>query len=324
MVAAGPLLIFLLFLSSCVNLGTSSYDQRRITFQTINDYNQRDHLENINWRGDWMFRRDRLELIDSELRQVKPDIIVFQEFMTRRNSTVESDQSIFSDGALTGYQWSSMETNRYFDTDEIENAAIAVGLPLVLDQSKKKLLPIGNGYISYFRVVLEEQPIAVFNLKEPHNVNYNWLALVKNFISATMQTEQICLKRMIVAGEISAGEFPENLRIFQEQLSLKDIAQGLCENENKCHTQTPTNELFYLVHGEKIPTRKNRILIHSQSIIYSSNRNLDKPKPLPFRLRSQYQMGQIWPSTQMGWVGSVRLPKCTQPKGENFSEISSR
>src|SRR5690606_23224324 len=85
--------------SSCVTGwfgGGSGFDSRPLSIQTLALYNQRtsSRLSKRAWKGDWIFRRDRLELIDGELRNVRPDILAMLEVMERKSNPSESDKGI--------------------------------------------------------------------------------------------------------------------------------------------------------------------------------------------------------------------------------------
>jgi hypothetical protein len=92
------------WVNGCALLGIRSserYDERSFSILNLNLFNQRtpSTLSRKNWKGDWLFRRERLELIDEQLRISRPDIVVFQELLTRRGSPSESDINILNFGA---------------------------------------------------------------------------------------------------------------------------------------------------------------------------------------------------------------------------------
>lgn len=302
---------------SCTEIFVSSsyFDSRRVTVQLLTLFNQRTTLTNQNhqWRGDWVFRRERLDLIDKGLRNVKPDIVIFQEMMVRQNSLTESDQTILSAGSLLGYQWAFHDIQEYYDTEELEKAAVAIGLPLKLttdEQLNTYFRNFENGYIAPFIANHEGQNIAIINFQEPSTHNASWFDLLESHTKHFLSEKGICSKRLIMAGNIHSEASEESLRTLLQELNLKDLAEGLCEQESTCYTATSINELYYLTNGDKLPTRKDRIFVHKDTIVYFSERNFDDTSLFPYRLRSNYSMTQIWPSYRFGWVATIRLPRC--------------
>ena len=81
------------------------------------------------WKGDWIFRRDRLELVDQGLRNSKPDLLLLQEALARVGSAAESDLAILSAGAIADYDWRQLKVEEYPDTQEVESMAVAAAPP---------------------------------------------------------------------------------------------------------------------------------------------------------------------------------------------------
>ena len=121
----------------------AGFDQRFISIQSVSLFNQRSlsHASAEQWKGDWVFRRHRLDLIDKQLRFTRPDLVVFQELMERSGSYADSDRNILAEGALRNYEWDLNDLVDYEDTQEVQYHATAVALPLsfamVPDDMKK-------------------------------------------------------------------------------------------------------------------------------------------------------------------------------------------
>ncbi|RZA10050.1 MAG: hypothetical protein EOP10_35410 [Proteobacteria bacterium] len=126
--------------TSCALLSGSEakeFDERSFSVLNLNLFNQRtpSSMSAKSWKGDWLFRRERLDLVDEQLRISRPDIVAFQEALTRQDSPSESDMNILSAGALEGYEWDASLVQTYRDTQEMQYHAVAVGLPVKLSPS---------------------------------------------------------------------------------------------------------------------------------------------------------------------------------------------
>jgi hypothetical protein len=119
-------------MQACIhNFGSDQsnvYDSHKIKVQVLSLFNQRtaSRLSTKSWKGDWLFRRERLSLIDKELGESKPDLIVFQELIKRDSNSFESDMGILSANALKGYKWKLSKKEVYTDTGEEEYLGLAV------------------------------------------------------------------------------------------------------------------------------------------------------------------------------------------------------
>ena len=126
--------------------------------------------KDLAWKGNWLLRRKRLEVIDFELRKVKPDILAFQNVMNRMESPSESDINILSFGSLRGYSWKSAFIKNYAETGEDKFQSLAVSLPLRFQQVGNDVYswPLGvDGFLSMYELFLVDRPILVFNVSMP-------------------------------------------------------------------------------------------------------------------------------------------------------------
>lgn len=119
---------------------TAGYDSRPISVQTVSIFNQRtpSRLAKKSWKGDWIFRRDRLDMIDDELRRTKPDIIAIQETLAKRGSSAENDRLILKAGALADYEWREATVDEFADTQETQTQAVAIGVTLAFRDAQAR------------------------------------------------------------------------------------------------------------------------------------------------------------------------------------------
>jgi hypothetical protein len=313
----------LLFSLGCVDdilsrrLGSES---RFITIQTLSLFNQREpsRLSKLSWKGDWVFRRERLELIDLELRHIKPDLLILQETMSKMESPSESDRNILLAGALSEYDWHMRVIKEYEDSQEVESMAVAAGLPLRIDRAKtlsrRELWDIGNeGYLTATTIDVDGLPLTVFNVQMPFSENNRdlWYLFIKDRIVERIKEEGSCPRRIVVAGYLPGSQDSTRYRDFMTQLQLKDVSGGFCEQEGRCYTSTPLNELFMATIGDERPSRSDRILVHQSTYVRSSGVNFQNsalnPRAKPFGLE------KLWPTQRFGWAASVRFSDCNSP-----------
>ena len=294
---------------------TSTYDHRRITIQTLSLFNQRalPGTPKSPWQGDWIFRRERLERVDEDMRTVKPDVVVFQEAMRRSKNSAESDKNILSAGAMMGYQWQSAAFETYHDTEETEEAMVATGLPLRFSAKKPDptIKRYDGGYFVAFVIESETGSIALFNVQEPNASDRSrWALDLQSEITETLTNFEICAERTIIAGKIRSSNLDPHIRPMISTFRLKDVSEGRCEQESSCYTASPVNDLFQFSNRERSPAREDKILVHKDTLIYFSSRNFDTPSDFPYRLRSNFRISNLWASIYFGWVASIRLARC--------------
>jgi endonuclease/exonuclease/phosphatase family metal-dependent hydrolase len=299
----------------------SGSDVRFVTIQTLSLFNQREpsRLSKVSWKGDWVFRRERLELIDRELRNIKPDLLILQETMSKIESPSESDRNILLAGALSEYDWHLRVVKEYEDSQEAESMAVAVGLPLRIDRaqtlSRRELWDIGNdGYLVATSVDIDGTPLTVFNVQMPLSENNRdlWYLFIRDRIIERIKDEGSCPRRIVVAGFLPGSQDSARYRDFMTQLQLKDVSASFCEQEGRCYTSTPLNEIFMATIGDERPSRSDRILVHQNTYVKSSGVNfqnsIENHRTKPFGL------AYLWPTQRFGWTASVRFSICNSSK----------
>jgi len=299
----------------------SGYDQRQLTIETLSLFNQRmpTRLAKKSWRGDWLFRRDRLELVDDELRDVKPDVLVLQEVMAKRGSASENDLRILKAGALSEYDFKQQTVAEYPDTDEIESMVVAVSTPLrfsrlELADGERELWVMGNqGYLMVSTFDFEDQPVTVFNVQMPpqEDNNYLWYSFIQERIAERLEKFHHCPKRVIVAGLLPGDEGAKRFNDFVASTGLKDVSAGYCQTASRCFTSTPTNDIFMATIGDETPSRNDRIFVHQSAFIYSSTRDFDGSDSNS-RYAREFGLTRLWPAQRFGWATTVRLARCTE------------
>ncbi len=299
----------------------SGYDQRQLTIETASLFNQRmpTRLARKSWRGDWLFRRDRLELVDDELRDIKPDIFIAQEVMAKRGSASESDLRILKAGALSEYDFKAQQVIDYPDTDELESLVVAIGTPLKFSrleaaEGERELWVMGNqGYLMVATIDVEDQPVTVFNVQMPpqEDNSYLWYSFIQERIAERLKRFNHCPKRVVVAGLLPGDEGAKRFSDFVAASSLKDVSAGYCQTASRCFTSTPTNDIFMATIGDETPARNDRIFVHQSAYVYSSARDLDRSDSNS-RYAREFGLTRLWPSQRFGWVTTVRLARCTE------------
>lgn len=315
-----------LFLSGCIAdifSRSAGFDTRPITVQTLSFFNQRiaSRLVKRSWRGDWVFRRDRLELIDQGLRAGKPDLLLIQEMMERQGSRSESDTRILEAGVLADYEWKKFKTAEYEDTKENQYVAMSIALPLrftELELKNKKedwpeYFPLGrDGYVMFATIDYEDQPLTVANVNLPQLTDEtNWFQLIEDRALARMKKYHSCPKRLVVGGYIPGDITARNYKNFVDNLQLIDTASGFCQVESKCFTATPINELFMATVGDESPARVDRIFAHRTAFVAVSARNFEQTEAKTGYAKD-FGLSRLWATQRFGWYTSLRLPRCNR------------
>lgn len=311
-----------LFQGGCVLLGfheSERYDERSFSVLNLNLFNQRiaSNLSRRNWKGDWIFRRERLEFIDEQLRISRPDIVVFQELLTRRGSPSESDINILSYGALEGYEWDADMVAFFKDTQEMQYQGSAVGLPIKLassDKITKKFWPIGmDGFMSYTLLELDQQPILLVNLSMPagaaHKVDH-WYKFVSDELRVLLEQLKLCKQRLVVSGYIPGGPLWLEYSDFIKEFDLKDSSTGFCEATSDCLTASTQNDLFLATSEGQSESHSEKIMVHHDSLVNFSSVVMNKFKEKTVNGRT-YGMQRLWASRVYAWLAEMRLRQCS-------------
>ena len=311
---------------SCTNAvinPQSDYDSRPLTIQTLSLFNQKtpSKYSRTNWNGDWVFRRDRLDLVDIVMRNSKPDIAVLQEVMARRGNTAESDSGILLAGAFADYTWTEQIVLEHSDTHENQSMAVVSAVSLKVkserDPAIRESWQIGtDGFLTATTLDFDGDPIAVFNVQMPARIGqkYLWYTFVEDQIVARIKRLGICRNRLVIAGFLPADQDSKRFNDFMRRLQLRDSSVGFCQIAGKCHTATSINELFMATVGDETPGQLDRVLVHQSAVVYSAGRNFDNSDPNS-RYVKNFGISRLWPTQRFGWLSQVRLAKCPNDHG---------
>jgi len=305
---------------------STAFDSRPLTLQTISLFNQRtpSRLAKRSWKGDWIFRRDRLELIDQELKNTKPDVLLLQEMVEKIGSSSESDWRILAAGSLSDYEWRQQQVDEYADTQETEALAVAALLPAKFSGDsplRPETWVMGkDGYLMATSIDYEDQPVTVFDVQMPaagSDNSYLWYSFVQERILDKLKKQKRCAKRLVVGGYLPGDENARRFAEFVGSLQLKDVSSGFCQIASRCYTATPTNDMFMATVGDESPTRTDRIFVHQSAFIYTSARNFEESDASNHYARD-FGLTRLWPTQRFGWVAQVRLARCRNDELEHM------
>lgn len=299
--------------------GSGNYDGRILTVQTVSLFDQRtaSRLERASWKGDWVFRRDRLNLIDKELKLSKPDLLLMQELIEKSGSPSESDQSILSAGSLSGHKWKTVVVKEFDDTYELQKMGIAVGYSLRIlpeDKEVRNFWLLGNdGYLQVVNTESNGEPLVVFNVHMPSVTDnrFLWYAFVKKRIVERLESVGTCRKRVVVAGYLPGDTGARRFKEFVDSLEMVDASIGFCQIASKCYTSTPINDIFMATVGDAAPSRTDRIFVHKSAVVYTSNRTFVQPDTNN-RYAKKFGIPKVWPTQRFGWGISARFSQCSE------------
>ena len=240
--------------------------------------------------------------------------------MAKQGSPYDSDQYILGAGALLGYDWQNVQIATYRDTHEVESLSVVSGLPVYKDpyeDERKRMWSLGNdSYLAAFIVTMENQEIAIFNLKISEKVagQQIWYQYIVNRVKEYIDRYKLCPKRVVIAGSFESPVNQQDYQNMLDKLQLSDSSLGFCEQENNCYTQNTENPIFKLTRGDAQPRRTSRILIHKSSLVYSSNRNFNS-----FDWQHQFDRlftnRKVNPTQDYGWISSIRFGRCQSSYG---------
>lgn len=305
-------------LSGCLSLSFSggSYDKRAVSIVSLDLFNQRAPEEILKnpWRGDWLFRRERLLVIDKYLRDRKPDVIMLQGAMSRIGSATENDLKIIGQGGLDGYDFDRVAVARYRDTGELESHAIAVGLPLQLvtlpSNYQRNWEFEGGGRLTLFLIEIEESEVAIFGLSSPSDASKTdfYLEKVRLVMEETIAKYRLCPLRMAIYGYLKLPADKSNYSRFLSRFRLKDISDGFCEIVSDCYTGSPVNEIYMTTSGGA-PSQLDYILVPRASFVGSSL-GIFKEPDIGNLFGRAYGQEKFWATERFGWSTQVRFSKC--------------
>jgi hypothetical protein len=271
--------------------------------------------KDLAWKGNWLLRRKRLEVIDYELRKVKPDILAFQNVMNRMESPSESDINILSFGSLRGYSWKSAFIKNYVETGEDKFQSLAVSLPLRFQQVGNDVYswPLGvDGFLSMYELFLVDRPILVFNVSMPkstENVDV-WYEFLATEIERAIEKYGTCKSRIVVAGYLPGHLTWKGYNDFMSRLELKDTSTEFCSVESDCYTQSLDNQLYAKSQINTSDEQAEKILVHESALTEFGEVVLKDSVALDQTSAELFKLSRLNGSISYAWYSSVRLTKC--------------
>lgn len=303
-----------------------SYDADHVTVQYLNLFNQKAHkgvAKRRSWSGDWVFRRERLALIDSALRNIKPDILFFGEMLQKNSSPYDDDRVILSAGALQNHGWQAGAVKTHREGDEIESLAIVTAPPTRRDfmqlgrgPAVTGLVAEGEAHMLYLAQEIAGQQTLFVNVDIPRTVDLDrQFSLLNGLLGQAREIGEqagVCPSRVIVG---SHDGIPPRHASYQELLErhrLQDSAAGRCKNPSDCYSASPQNELFLRTFGDVAPESPVKIMAGKGVIIYEAGLNFEGIFPVSPYAR-KYELGMMFMSHEFGWRAIMRLPRCSGP-----------
>lgn len=308
---------FTLILSSCLTVeGPAGYSERVLTLASLDMFSQQEQPRSgKSWSGDWQFRRDRLELIDATLRDLRPDVFIMQNAMRRAGSVSESDEMILRSGALNRYEWRDIKIESLNESGEERLLAVAVSKPLKylnIPEGFKNYSQFGvDGHMVFYPVEAEGGTILIFDVQMPSRIDQSglWYSLLEEKIKSTVKEMNSCIERVVVAGYLPFEQESRRFKDFLSGLGLKDTGTGLCQSAERCQTASPENGIFLVTRGDESPSQLDRIMTHKFSLVMSAGANFTRVMETT-EYKDSYGLSRVWASQRYGWVARVRLPTC--------------
>lgn len=296
----------------------SKFDDQPISIYTVNLFNQRTPpiQSQVNWKGDWLLRRERLSLVDQAFERNRPDLIIVQEAMARQGSPSESDIHILSFGSLEKYQWSLSIVHSYPDTEENEMLAIAAGPPISLDPTQALIHSdkLGvNGSYSLYKASIKEKGLWILNVDMPKSSQELdvWYKVLSRALREIQLREMFCNQRLVVSGYLPGNSTWPHYQDFLNQFELKNTSLGFCDEDQECSTTLKDNPLYNLtLKDNEEEGQVDRILVHRDSLVQKSGPSLNRPMRRKSLKTQKYGFDTIWPTRRSAWSSLVLLPSC--------------
>lgn len=311
------IITYLVFLTGCIpttinDNNVSRFDSRKIKLQFFSFFNQRDApiKSESSWKGDWIFRRERLNLIEKELGDNKPDLNIFQNSIGRENNPYESDLGILGSSVLKSYKSHLHNLVEYEDTHEIESHAVSIIPPLYFCSQEGGLLSQENNHLSWDTLTFEKEPVLVVNMELKNTVIESILNEFLDEIKKIVSNEKICNRRIILAASIPPEIYKSALRV-PDSLNLQDASKNFCITESDCYTANSLNEIFSKAYGEILPSRYDFIFVPTSAKVILHKVNFKDPARLESGAFRTYGMKSLWASDRFGIRIDLLLAKCT-------------
>lgn len=309
------------FLTACVTTyeGVTGLSDEPIVVSTLDLFAQNETPKGRKpWLGDWEFRRDRLEIVDAALRDLRADVVVFQNALRRTGSASEADDLILKSGSLARFEWQDVAIESLVESGEDRLLAVSVARPgnvqLASQSGDRSYWQLGvDGHVAMFLVSLRPnaEPVLVVNVLMPSRRDQVglWYSFLKERVMERVSSKQVCSGRVIISGFLPEEQDSKRAAEFLTQLNLRDTAAGVCQNASRCQTATSANGIYSLTRGDEGFGQMDRILVHKSTEILNAGLVFTESRDSAY-YRESYGLSKVWASQRYGWSARFRLPSC--------------
>ncbi|MBP9707621.1 MAG: hypothetical protein KBD78_08245 [Oligoflexales bacterium] len=301
--------------------------------------NKRLSENGIDWRGDWLFRRERLKLLDSLFYSRLSNIIFLQGVLEKKGDPHDQDLKVLTDGALRDYRWESQVFQFYEDTWEEESLAVGVSFPLKLiepaedeksentneeAQTLAERLVLEPEFAIYFvKVDYDGEDLLLINIKfrpemadknlnsysryiDSNRIYSKVIASLKSIISKAA----VCDKRIVVAGYLPHALQNQEFLASLAEIGLKSTHEIFCPVLSECFTQKIDNQIFAQSTLEKNEQLADLILVPVDANVHLALRGNTEAAVSSIYTKQSYDITKIPASIRDAWVTRVEIKSC--------------
>ncbi len=299
------------------------FDTQNLSLCTLNLFNQQENPrnKNLSWVGDWVFRRKRLLVAEKTFFEEQPDLLFFQEALSKANDRNNSDENLLKSSGLKGYDFKRFKTRDLVSSSEVESLIYSASNSIKFSDSHSSLWSFGqDGYLSVTSAEYKSKPLLLFNVQMPRKDSIHiasWYSFIEKRIKGVLAQSGICANRVIVAGSFLGKVNHPSYINFLRSLSLKDSSSGFCENKEQCFTRSNENEISQQLFDVFLREQIDRVLVHTSAEVISASLAFTNKVPAPIKFKEKYGLVNLFTSERFGWKTSVRLASCPK-KGYIF------
>lgn len=293
----------------------------------------------IDWRGDWLFRRERLKLLDSLFYSRLSNIIFLQGVLEKKGDPNDQDLKVLTAGALRDYRWESQVFQFYEDTWEEESLALGVSFPLKLKETAEnensenidekertladRLILEPEFAIYYVKVDYDGEDLLLVNIKFRPEMAEKYLDSYSTYIDknkiyskvvaslkSIISKSKVCDKRIIVAGYMPNAL--QNLEFLTSlaELGLKSTHEIYCPILSECFTQKIDNQIFSKSTLEKNEQLSDLILVPVDANVHLAMRGNTEAAISSIYTNQSYEITKIPASIRDAWISRVEIKSC--------------
>jgi hypothetical protein len=263
---------------------------------------------------DWIFRRERIGLLDTSLRNNKADILFIQQGQQVPGSPVDADDAILRAGALSGYDIEKRPYNDQDPDDDQDIFVTAVTAPFRITSASYATSHIELGVDAMISVAdVEGLPIILINADSSYakpDVRKDFYKILADALTKVLELKKTCANRIIIAGTLPEITDGYSMEQFLSQFNLVEVVSDQCKEKDACVTYTHENVLYKALIGKpRVHERIDRILVHQDTDIDQSTIAFNQVFPA-----SEYAAKEGLPnlsiSTHYGWSGEFKFARC--------------